>query len=110
MAGRRNARVTDAINRLITAIAQEHQDRVPPANDTLRRLNLFEKQNPPRFKGGYDPKGAQTWLRKLEKIFRTLQCDEVDKVTFATYALSEDAKNWWDGIHHKLEAEGSAIT
>jgi len=55
MDGRGNAGVTDAINRLIVAMAQEHQDRVPPVNDALRRLKLFEKQNPPRFKGGYDP-------------------------------------------------------
>jgi len=91
MAGRGNAGVTDAINRLITAMAQECQDRVPPANDALRRLNLFKKQNSPRFKGGYDPEGVQTWLCKLEKIFCALQCDEADKVTFTAYALSEDA-------------------
>jgi len=56
-------------------------------NDTLRRLNLFEKRNPPCFKGGYNLEGAQTWLCKLEKIFHDLQCDKADKVTFAAYAL-----------------------
>jgi len=90
--------VANAINRLIATMAQECPDRVPPANNALRRLNLFEKQNPPRFKGGYDLEGAQTWLRELEKIFHALQCDEADKVTFVAYALSENAENWWDGI------------
>jgi len=110
MAGRGNVGVADAINRLIAAMAQERQDRVPPANDALKRLDLFEKRNPPHFKGGYDPKGAQTWLRELEKIFHALQYDEADKVTFAAYALSGDAENWWDGIRCRMEAEGTAIT
>jgi len=43
MVGRGNVGVADAINRLIAAMAQERQDRVPPVNDALRRLNLFEK-------------------------------------------------------------------
>jgi len=98
MAGRGNTGMTDTINRLIAAMAQERQDRVPPMNDALRRMNLFEKQNPPHFKGGYDPEGAQTWLCELEKIFCALQCGEADKVTFAAYALSENVENWWDGI------------
>jgi len=60
MAGRGNAGMTDAINRLIKAMAQERQDKIPPVNDVLRRLNLFEKRNLPRFKGGYNPEGVQT--------------------------------------------------
>jgi len=109
MAGRGNVGITDTINKLIAAMAQEHQDRVPPINDALRRLNLFEKWNPPCFKGGYNLEVAQTWLHELEKIFHALQCDEADKETFIAYALSEDAKNWWDGIRRRLEVEGTAI-
>jgi len=73
-----NASVTDAINRPIAAMVQERQDRVPPANDVLRRLNLFEKWNPLYFKEGYDPEGAQTWLCEPEKIFCALKCDEAN--------------------------------
>jgi len=46
----------------------------------------------------------------LEKIFRALQCDDADKVTFTTYAFLEDAENWWDDICHRLQVEGTNVT
>ena len=89
---------------------RERQERAQPANDALRKLDLFEKRNPPRFRGGYDPDGAQAWLREMEKIFRALQCDDADKVTFATYVLSDDAEHWWDGMSKRYEAERTPVT
>ncbi|MCI34457.1 cellular nucleic acid-binding protein, partial [Trifolium medium] len=32
------------------------------------------------FKGRYDPDGAQTWLREIERIFRVMDCAEAQKV------------------------------
>ncbi|KAK7264749.1 hypothetical protein RJT34_32359 [Clitoria ternatea] len=94
------------VERLINAMgAREGQ-----GNDALRRLDLFEKRNPPRFKGGYNPDGAQIWIREIEKIFRALQCNEADKVVFATYALSEDAEHWWDSMRKQFEVNDVEIT
>jgi len=46
----------------------------------------------------------------MEKIFRALQCNDADKVTFATYALLDDAEHCWDGMRRRFETEGIAIT
>jgi len=37
-------------------------------------LDRFQRNNPPTFKGGYDPKGAKAWLREIEKIFHVTEC------------------------------------
>ena len=58
MVGRGTARIANAIDRLIAEMAQERQNRAQPVNEELRKLDLFEKRNPPRFKGGYDLEGA----------------------------------------------------
>jgi len=50
--------VTVAIHQLIVAMAQKWQDHAQPANETLKKLDLFEKQNLPCFKGGYNLEGA----------------------------------------------------
>ena len=90
--------------------AQERQERAQPTDDALRRLDLFERRNPPRFKGGYDPEGAQHWLRELEKIFGVIQCEEVEKVSLAAYTLSDDAEHWWNNTRSLLREERVEIT
>ncbi|KAI5383972.1 hypothetical protein KIW84_071093 [Lathyrus oleraceus] len=41
---------------------------------TARQLSEFQKNNPPMFKGAYDPDGAQKWLKEIERIFRVTEC------------------------------------
>ena len=110
MAGRGTARIANAIDRLIAEMAQERQNRAQPVNEELRKLDLFEKRNPPRFKGGYDPEGAQDWLQGTEKIFRLMGCDEADKVALAVSTLSGEAESWWDGQRTRYETEGLEIS
>jgi len=38
-------------------------------NDGVRMLETFLRNHPPTFKGRYDPDGAQTWLKEVERIF-----------------------------------------
>ncbi|KEH22052.1 hypothetical protein MTR_7g029390 [Medicago truncatula] len=44
---------------------------------------------------GYDPDGAQKWLKEIERIFRVMQCSEVQKVRFGTHMLADEADDWW---------------
>ncbi|KAI5390002.1 hypothetical protein KIW84_075355 [Lathyrus oleraceus] len=39
-----------------------------------RQLSEFQKNNPPMFKGAYDPDGAQKCLKEIERIFRVTEC------------------------------------
>ncbi|KEH17094.1 hypothetical protein MTR_0044s0040 [Medicago truncatula] len=62
MAGRNDAALAAA-----QAVGQH-----PNANAEARMLETFMKKNPPTFKGHYDPDGAQTWLKEIERIFRVM--------------------------------------
>lgn len=89
MAGRNDA--------VIAAVAQAvgQQPNVGAgANAEVRMLETFLRNHPPTFKGRYDPDGAQKWLKEVERIFRVMQCSEVQKVRFGTHMLAEAADDW----------------
>ncbi|KAI5381255.1 hypothetical protein KIW84_UN0883 [Lathyrus oleraceus] len=73
-----------------------------------RQLSEFQKNNPPMFKGAYDPDGAQKWLKEIERIFRVTECADNQKVRFGTHMLSEEADDWWVATRTELEAAGDA--
>lgn len=75
-----------------------------------RQLSEFQKNNPPMFKGAYDPEGAQKWLKEIERIFRVTKYAENQKVRFDTHMLSEEAEDWWVATRTELEAGGGEVT
>jgi len=85
MAGRNDAAIAAALE----AVGQ--QLTVGAGNDGVRMLETFLRNHPPTFKGRYDPDGAQKWLKEVERIFRFMQCSEVQKVRFGTHMLAEEA-------------------
>ncbi|KEH16968.1 Ty3/Gypsy polyprotein/retrotransposon, putative, partial [Medicago truncatula] len=91
MAGRNDAAIAAALE----AIAQVVGQQPAAGNGEVRMLETFLRNHPPAFKGRYDPDGAQTWLKEVERIFRVMQCSEVQKVRFGTYMLAEEADDWW---------------
>ncbi|KEH16487.1 hypothetical protein MTR_0169s0060 [Medicago truncatula] len=68
MAGRNDTAIAAALE------AVEHQPNVNVgANAEVRMLENFMRNHPPTFKGRYDPDGAQTWLKEIERVFRVMQ-------------------------------------
>ncbi|XP_028236628.1 uncharacterized protein LOC114415960 [Glycine soja] len=72
-------------------------------------LDRFQRNNPPTFKGGYDPEGAEAWLREIEKIFRVMECQDHQKVLFATHMVADEAEYWWENTRPRLEGEGGVV-
>ena len=60
------------------------------ANVEVRMLETFLRNQPPTFKGRYNPDGAQTWLKEIERVFRVMQCTKVQKVRFGTHMLAKE--------------------
>jgi len=89
--------VDAAIAAALEAVAQavRQQPNVGAGNDGVRMLEIFLRNHPPIFKGRYDPDGAQKWLKEVERIFRVMQCSEVQKVHFGTHMLAEEEDDWW---------------
>jgi len=89
MAGRNDAAIAAALEAVAQAVGQQSNAGV--GNDGVRLLETFLRNHPPTFKGRYDPDGAQKWLKEIERIFRVMQCSEVQKVRFGTHMLAEEA-------------------
>lgn len=51
----------------------------------------FKKLAPPSFEGCSDPLKAKQWLQEIEMAFSTMRVTDVEKVTYATYMLIEEA-------------------
>ena len=41
----------------------------------------------------------QMGLKEVERIFRVMQCDDVQKVRFGTHMLAEEADDWWVSLY-----------
>ncbi|RHN40786.1 putative nucleotidyltransferase, Ribonuclease H [Medicago truncatula] len=107
MAGRNDAAIAAALEAVAQAVG--HQPNAG-ANAESRMLKTFMRNHPPTFKGRYDPDGAQTWLKEIERVFRVMQCTEVQKVRFGTHQLAEEADDWWVSLLPTLEQDGAAVT
>lgn len=82
-----------AIVDTLASMAQAMQAQHNPPVDEYKSLGRFQRNNPPTFKGRYDPDGVEAWLKEIEKIFRVMVCTDVQKVQFGTHMLSEEAKD-----------------
>ena len=68
----------------------------PPPQVDREVVKLFLDQKPPTFDGMGDPARAETWIRALERIFRTLVCNDAEKMICVTHQLTGSADFWWD--------------
>jgi len=50
------------------------------------------------FNGEVDPIICTRWVSEIEGTFRTSQCPNELKVTYAVSMLRDHAKRWWDGL------------
>ncbi len=64
MVGRNDAAIAAALE----AVGQQPNANAG-ANAEVRMLETFLRNHPPTFKGRYDPDGAQTWLKEIERVF-----------------------------------------
>jgi len=109
MAGWNDRAIIDALQALARAIGNPNRGEAARAVE-YQGLDRFQRNNPPAFNGGYNPDGAQNWIREIEKIFRLMACLEGQKVAFGTYTLVEEVESWWENTRQCLEAEGQDVT
>jgi len=93
MAGRNDAAIVAALQDMAQAVGQQ-PNAGAGANGEVKMLETFLRNHPPTFKGRYDPDGAQTWLKEVERVLRVMQCSEVQMVHFGTHMLAEEADDW----------------
>ncbi|MCI42081.1 hypothetical protein A2U01_0063316, partial [Trifolium medium] len=101
-----NAMAQEAASRTSDREAQEARRG---GEDELR-LGRFMNNKPPTFNGGYEPDGAQKWIESVERIFKTMRCQDEHKVTLGGYVLHDEADYLWGNASQRLGAGGALIT
>lgn len=71
-----DGKIDRAIVDALESVTQELHRQQNQAGDEFRGLEKFQRNNPPMFKGIYDPEDAQVWLKEIEKILRVMVCTE----------------------------------
>ena len=61
---------------------------------------------PHSFSGTTDPLEAESWVFKMEKIFKFLECTDSQKMNYATYIFEGLAEFWWK-LEERLLMEGT---
>ena len=54
------------------------------------------RTRPPTFVGSVDPLEADDWLKNVEKKLILAQCNDQEKVMYATHQLNRTAGTWWE--------------
>ncbi|XP_058766746.1 uncharacterized protein LOC131640358 [Vicia villosa] len=89
-------------NQMMIQMMQGMQGQQPPAPVPVPQaptgpdFRAFFRMDPPEFAGGLDPVVAHDWLASMERIFQAIQCNEEEKVIFATQKMKGPALRWWN--------------
>jgi hypothetical protein len=90
------SQVMDAIGHLVLVLALD-RDKVArqQAEGTRCFLKDFCSHHSESFDGRGDHIRAKNWLNDMEELFTTLGCTNEQKVAYAAYKLTGEAKSWW---------------
>jgi len=63
----------------------------------------FNKLKPPKFLGGANPLRYEEWVRRLENLFKIMECPDRFKVALATYQFEGEVEFWWGMVKPRGE-------
>jgi hypothetical protein len=64
---------------------------------------------PPTFSSSPDPLHADDWLKSLEKMLNIAQCNDREKVFYASGCVTGPAADWWDSYIAAHDAANTVI-
>jgi hypothetical protein len=104
------SQVMDSIGQLDSAIDRDRIARQPVegARCSLKDFCSYQVES---FDGKSDHTSAENWLNDMEELLATLGCMNEQKVAYAAYKLTGEAKCWWHDKKVVLVADlGSETT
>ncbi|CAN6195134.1 unnamed protein product [Urochloa humidicola] len=85
----------------MVALQQNQQNPPVPANPPVRdRRGEFLKGRPPTFSHASNPMEAEDWLKAVERQLDIAQCNDREKVLYASGQLQGAALDWWDAYQY----------
>jgi hypothetical protein len=80
--------------------------RVPtPSGGNGCSFKEFYEHPFPMFKGNLNSGEAREWLTSLEELLRVMDCTKEQKVKYAAYKFSGEARRWWSAKRNLLVME-----
>ncbi|GAU46468.1 hypothetical protein TSUD_402350 [Trifolium subterraneum] len=89
---------------------QQQMGNAHTQNTGSAAFKEFCRMNPPEFVGEYVPSVAREWIQRRSGILDSMECTELEKVTFATRFLRGAACNWWEGVRAYMTASQMEMT
>jgi hypothetical protein len=74
--------------------AQGHQPAPQP--QPRNKLGEFQRTKPPTFSHSIELMDADDWLKTIEKKLQVVQCNNREKILFASHQLEGPAADWWN--------------
>jgi hypothetical protein len=90
-------------------VQNQHNQPVARAQPRDKR-GEFLKGHPPVFMHATNPLEADDWLRAVEKQLNIAQCDDRQKVLFASGQLQGEAQDWWESYEYGRPANAPTVT
>ena len=88
----------EALIQRLMRISDNHgnnnRNEAPQTGDKL--LVRFRALEPDRFDGMVGACQAEQWLREMDCIFETMDCNEIEKRRLAVFQLTYTTADWWD--------------
>ena len=75
---------------------QQGNHQAPQQHQQRDKLGEFQRTKPPTFSHSVEPMDADDWLKTVEKKLQVVQCNNREKVLFASHQLIGPAADWWD--------------
>ena len=95
--------ISNECNQVLEEIAQRVANIHHPAGISQGSTQeAFLKQMPHSFNGTTNPLEAESWVFKMEKIFKFLGCTNSQKVNYATYMFEGPTEIWWKSAKRLL--------
>jgi hypothetical protein len=102
-----HAQMLQTMQQTMANMQQSQGNQPAPQPQPRDKLGEFQMTKPPIFAHSIEPMDADDWLKTIEKKLQVVQCNNHEKVLFASHPLEGPAANWWDAYveaHEELES------
>jgi len=100
-------------NEMMHVFIQHLQQQPPPPPPPVHvrdKRGEFMKGRPPVFTHSADPMEADDWLRAMERQLNMAQCNDLEKVSYASGQLHGAAQTRWESYQAARPNNASPVT
>jgi hypothetical protein len=102
------AQMLQAMQQTMANMQQPQGHQPAPQPQPRDKLGEFQRTKSPTFSHSIKPMNADDWLKTIEKKLQVVQCNNHEKILFASHQLEGPATDWW-GAYVEAHEEPESI-